>query len=67
VKNNRKKRKKQSLTEEGRASIDMKTVTVSGSWSVHSKGRGDCRLMEQGGDELIKLYMIVYNQYISMY
>ena len=32
----KKKRKKQSLTKEGRASVNMKTV--SGSWSLHSKG-----------------------------
>ena len=44
VQNHRKKRKKQNLTKEGRVSINMKIV--SGSWSLHSKGRGDCRLMQ---------------------
>ena len=31
-------------------------LTVSGNWSLHSKERGDCRLMQQGRGELIKSY-----------
>jgi len=37
-----------------KASVYMKTV--SSGWSLYSKGRGDCRLMQQGRGELIKLY-----------
>ena len=48
------------ITEKrGRNKVSMKKGdmrTVSGSWSLHSKGRGDCRLTQQGRGELIKLY-----------